>query len=117
MMEYIQATDKDSVRKRVESFVSLGAPACDVCRDIHYEERPDEGSFWPDAPIHYVRADKRSAAEFWATTVCEHHDEFDHVPEGATHRVVDEPEYIGDDPDRGNSDTLHHATDVQELQL
>lgn len=108
--------DKAHVKDRIESFVSYGKPICDVCYALDADERPDDAEFWPTPITHFVRADESCAVSFWGVSVCEHHDSFEYVPEDATHRVVDEPQYIGD-THRINSAYEHVVTDIQELQL
>lgn len=104
--------DKTAVTDRVESFTSYGAPACDICRSQSPDKRHDHAEFWPDTPIHYVRADCDSAVEFWGVTLCEHHDRPQNHPEDATHRVFNEPEYIGDEH-RMNSAYEHNVVRVE----
>lgn len=103
----------EDICQRVERFVSFGAPTCDVCREFSREQRSDQSEFWPDEAIHYIRGDCDSAFEFWGVTVCPHHDE-GFCPDDATHRVVDVPEYIGDDHQM-NSAYEHNVRDITEV--
>jgi len=108
------AASKVAATERVEESISYGRPTCDVCRETHHDDRDEAGEFWPDTPIHYVRNDARRANEFWGKTLCQHHEELNHIPSGATHRVVDNPEYIGDEH-RMNSAYKHRVAEVREL--
>ena len=110
----IQEFATRSVRQRIESFTSYGAPTCDICQATPHNERSDATEFWPETPIHYVHASESAAVEFWSTTVCPHHDTGEHIPEDATHRAVDEPAYIGDEH-RMNSAYKHVVTEIEEL--
>lgn len=108
--------NKTSVKDRIERTISYGAPTCDVCKEDTSGGRPDGAEFWPDRAVHYINADAETAVGFWGRTVCEYHDQFDLVLDEATHRVVDETVYVGDDPDRMNSATRHRVAEIQELQ-
>ena len=110
----IQEFATRSVRQRIESFTSYGAPTCDICRNTPRDKRADAAEFWPETAIHYVRGPASAAVEFWATTVCPHHDAGEHVPEDATHRAVDAPAYIGDEH-RMNTAHEHVVTEIEEL--
>jgi len=101
--------------ERCENTISFGSPTCDICREIDREDRDDEADFWPNPAIHYIRHGERRAVEWWGVTVCRHHDDFEHVPDGATHRIVDELEYVGDEPDRWNSSYKHNVKNVTKL--
>lgn len=114
MMEYEQIPDKSTVRNRVESFTSYGKPACDICRQMERDDRPTEAAFWPRNPIHYIRGHESCAAQFWAVTLCEHHDKPEHQPGDATHRVYDSPVYIGHEH-RMNSAYKHVVADIEVM--
>ena len=112
----IGKADTESVVDRIEGTIALGKTTCDICYRLEADERPDEGDFWPGVAIHYIRGHERTAVDFWGTTVCEFHDESKHVPEDATHRVLDQNEYVGDNPERSNSAYEHNVIGVTELQ-
>lgn len=103
--------------ERFEQFVAYGAPSCDVCMSLDTEERADidTAPVWPDSPIFYLRGDCRPAVDFLQTCLCDHHDTPDNRPEGATHRVVADMEYIGDEHHM-NSAYAHRAADVEVLE-
>lgn len=100
---------------RLESFISKGLPSCKVCYSLSPDERPDEAEFWPNQPVHYIKHDEEKAFEWFCQTVCEFHDTAEHIPADATHRLIDDPEYIGDEPDRGNSDYRHKVISKEDL--
>jgi len=108
------STEKTRVQERIESFTAYGKPHCDVCYNLDPEDRPDEAEFWPSPAIHYVRGDESCAHQFLGVTLCEHHDLPQFRPEDATHRAVDEPEYVGDNH-RMNSAYKHNVTVTEEL--
>jgi hypothetical protein len=102
--------------QRFEGFIGYGKQTCDDCYRMSPEARDEtDGEFWPTPAITYLNDDADSAVEFFARTTCAYHDTDAQVPEEATHRVIDEQEYVGDDPDRMNSAYTHNATEVEEL--
>jgi hypothetical protein len=96
---------------RFEQFVSYGHPACDRCRDLDPSDRPAQAEYFPDYPVQYLREHKGRACDFLALTVCAYHDRQRRVPDDVTHRVVDAPEYIGDEHQM-NSAYEHQAIHV-----
>lgn len=103
------------VCRRIERFTSYGSPTCDICEGLSQEGRPEDGEFWPGEPIHYIQGNKDSAYEFWGTTVCSFHDDSEFHPNDMTHRVVNAPEYIGDEPDKMNSAYEHCVVAIEEM--
>lgn len=114
MMEHDTTADKTSVSDRIESFISYGKPKCDVCYHTDPEERNEKANFWPEKVVHYIRNGSSCAHEFWGISLCEYHDMPQYHPEDATHRVIDEPKFIGDSH-RMNSAYEHSVTEIEEL--
>jgi hypothetical protein len=103
--------EAQEAKERYEGLVHYGAPTCDRCYELAASERPAEGEFWPEAPIVYVRAGVSSMVDWKARTLCEYHDTPEHRPDGATHRLETETEYIGDEH-RMNSAFRSHVTEI-----